>query len=127
MSSFQYHPDILAAFPNVRGGVILARGLRNGPTPDALRQAYHTEQQAILARIGDTPLSEIESLSAWRGAFRAFGVEPTQYRSAAEAQHAGGQVDAQAAVDDLLRLLRDYAGGVFTSGVLGQERPAISE
>jgi DNA/RNA-binding domain of Phe-tRNA-synthetase-like protein len=30
-------------------------------------------------------LSEIESLAAWRGAFRAFGVEPTQYRSAAEA------------------------------------------
>lgn len=84
MPTFQYHPDILAAFPNVSGGVILARGLRNGATPDALRAAYFAEQQTVLARIGDKPLSEIESLSAWRGAFRAFGVEPTQYRSAAE-------------------------------------------
>jgi DNA/RNA-binding domain of Phe-tRNA-synthetase-like protein len=84
MPTFQYHPDILARFPHICGGVILARGLRNGPTPDGLREAYLTEQQAVLARIGSTPLSEIESLSAWRGAFRAFGVEPTQYRSAAE-------------------------------------------
>ncbi len=84
MPTFQYHPDILTSFPNVCGGVILASGLRNGQTPDALRDAYLVEQQAALARIGSTPLSEIESLSAWRGAFRAFGVEPTQYRSAAE-------------------------------------------
>jgi DNA/RNA-binding domain of Phe-tRNA-synthetase-like protein len=38
-----------------------------------------------LHRIGPTPLSQIDALAAWRGAFRGFGVEPTQYRSAAEA------------------------------------------
>ena len=37
------------------------------------------------ARIGDTPLSELPSLSAWRRAISAFGVSPTKYRSAAEA------------------------------------------
>ena len=37
------------------------------------------------ARIGDTPLSEIPTLAAWRRAFRGFGVDPTAYRSAAEA------------------------------------------
>ena len=47
---------------------------------DAFRQA----QQDAIARIGTTPLSEIPSLAAWRRAFRAFGVDPTQYRSAAE-------------------------------------------
>jgi DNA/RNA-binding domain of Phe-tRNA-synthetase-like protein len=50
-----------------------------------LEAAYRAEQQAVIARIGSRPLSEIESLAAWRSAFRAFGVEPTQYRSAAEA------------------------------------------
>src|SRR5262249_3138072 len=34
--------------------------------------------------IGSTPLSEIPSLAAWRGVFRSFKVDPTQYRSAAE-------------------------------------------
>jgi DNA/RNA-binding domain of Phe-tRNA-synthetase-like protein len=235
MPTFQYHPDILASFPNICGGVILASGLRNGPTPDALRDAYLAEQQAVSARVGSTPLSEIESLSAWRGAFRAFGVEPTQYRSAAEsllrrltkkgdipgintlvdignlvsiryalpvavfdiqalqgavtvhfadgserftplgepavehpepgevvfsddnklviarrwcwrqsdesaaresttdaiitaeAHHARGRQDVEAALHDLLALLGQYAGGEYISGLLGQERAAISQ
>ena len=40
---------------------------------------------ATRTRIGETPLSELPTLSAWRKAFRGFGVDPTQYRSAAEA------------------------------------------
>ncbi|HLV97579.1 MAG TPA: phenylalanine--tRNA ligase beta subunit-related protein [Ktedonobacterales bacterium] len=85
MTTFCYHPDIVARYPNVIGGVILAEGMTNGPTPDALREAFFAEQQAVLRRIGDTPLSQIPSLSAWRGVFRGFGLDPTQYRSAAEA------------------------------------------
>ncbi|HEY7851140.1 MAG TPA: phenylalanine--tRNA ligase beta subunit-related protein, partial [Ktedonobacterales bacterium] len=38
-----------------------------------------------LARIGATPLSQLPSLTAWRSAFRRFGVDPTQCRCAAEA------------------------------------------
>jgi DNA/RNA-binding domain of Phe-tRNA-synthetase-like protein len=85
VTTFQYHPAILAAYPNLVGGVILGSGLHNGPSPDTLSAAYQAEQQAVIARIGSTPLSEIPSLAAWRGVFRAFGVDPTQYRSAAEA------------------------------------------
>jgi DNA/RNA-binding domain of Phe-tRNA-synthetase-like protein len=85
MTVFRYAPEILERYPNVVGGVILASGLRNGPSPEALRAAYQEEQAATLARIGDTPLSQIPSLAAWRSAFRGFGVDPTQYRSAAEA------------------------------------------
>ena len=85
MVTFRYDPAIVARYPHLVGGVILARGLANGPTPAALRDAYIAEQHAVLERIGTTPLSEIPSLAAWRSAFRAFGVDPTQYRSAAEA------------------------------------------
>jgi DNA/RNA-binding domain of Phe-tRNA-synthetase-like protein len=85
MHAFQYHPDLVARYPNVVGGVILAQGLTNGPSPDSLQAALLAEQQAVLRRIGNTPLSQIESLAAWRSTMRAFGVEPTQYRSAAEA------------------------------------------
>ncbi len=38
-----------------------------------------------ITRIGGTPLSQIESLAAWRSVFRSFGVDPTQIRSAGEA------------------------------------------
>ena len=85
MPTFQYHADIIARFPDVTGGVILAEDLTNGPTPDDLSQAYLAEQRATLARIGETPLSRIATLAAWRSTFRAFGVNPTKYRSAAEA------------------------------------------
>ncbi len=82
---FRYDPALLARFPAIRGGVIAARHLRNGPIPPALAAAFATEQRAALARLGNTPLSDVPSLAAWRRAFSAFGVKPTQYRSAAEA------------------------------------------
>jgi DNA/RNA-binding domain of Phe-tRNA-synthetase-like protein len=85
MAELCYHPDLLLRYPNLCGGVILANGMHNQPTPPELLSHFQTEQQLVLRRIGDTPLSEIPSLSAWRGAFRGFGVEPTKYRSAAEA------------------------------------------
>ena len=85
MTVFQYDTRILSRYPTVVGGVILARGMSNGPTPKDLQAAYIDEQQVTLQRIGATPLSQIPSLAAWRAVFRSFGVDPTQYRSAAEA------------------------------------------
>jgi DNA/RNA-binding domain of Phe-tRNA-synthetase-like protein len=85
LTIFCYDPALLDRYPTIRGGVILASPLDNGPTPPGLVEAFRAEQSAVLARIGDTPLSEIPSLAAWRRAFSAFGVQPTQYRNAAEA------------------------------------------
>jgi DNA/RNA-binding domain of Phe-tRNA-synthetase-like protein len=85
MVTFRYAPVILARYPSVVGGVLLASGLTNGPSPDALRAEYVAEQEAVRERIGATPLSQIPSLAAWRSVFRGFGLDPTQYRGAAEA------------------------------------------
>ncbi|HEX9038280.1 MAG TPA: phenylalanine--tRNA ligase beta subunit-related protein [Ktedonobacterales bacterium] len=85
MAMFRYSPELTARYPNVVGGVIFARDLRNWPASDGLRAAAAAEQAATLRRIGETPLSALPSLAAWRSAFRAFDVDPTQYRCAAEA------------------------------------------
>ncbi|SRR6266487_4652589 len=85
MGKFRYHEDILARYPDVVGGVILAQDMTNGPAPESLLTSYHAEQEAVKKRIGTTPLSQIEALVAWRSAFRKFGVDPTQIRSSAEA------------------------------------------
>jgi DNA/RNA-binding domain of Phe-tRNA-synthetase-like protein len=82
---FRYEPAILERYPSIVGGTLHVTGASNGPTPAALADAYTQEQRATIARVGDTPLSELPSIAAWRRAFRAFGVDPTQYRSAAEA------------------------------------------
>lgn len=85
MARFRYEPEILERFPGIVGGVIHATGVTNGPTPSGLAAASSAEQAAVRAKIGDTPLSELPALAAWRRVFRGFGVDPTQYRSAAEA------------------------------------------
>jgi DNA/RNA-binding domain of Phe-tRNA-synthetase-like protein len=85
MTYFRYTPEIVARFPNIVGGVLFASGLHNAPSSPDLLAYYQAEQAQVIARIGDTPLSELPSLAAWRSAFRAFGVDPTQYRSATEA------------------------------------------
>jgi DNA/RNA-binding domain of Phe-tRNA-synthetase-like protein len=81
---FRYDAQVAERFPTVVGGIVHARGVRNGPAPPALTDAYLAQQAATLDRIGATPLAELPSLAAWRRAFSAFGVEPTRYRSAAE-------------------------------------------
>lgn len=82
---FTYDRAITARFPTIRGGIVHATGLANGPASPALLEEYVAEQQETIDRIGATPLAEIPSLAAWRRVFSGFGVKPTQYRSAAEA------------------------------------------
>ena len=85
MARFEYDHEILERFPRVVGGVIHADGVSNRPSPAGLTAAYHLEQASVRERIGTTPLSELPTIAAWRSVFRGFGVNPTKYRSAAEA------------------------------------------
>ncbi len=85
VSLFRYDAAILERYPGIVGGTIAAEGVTNGASGPALRAAFEAEQRDVLARLAGTPLSEVPALAAWRRAFRAFGVDPTQYRSAAEA------------------------------------------
>jgi DNA/RNA-binding domain of Phe-tRNA-synthetase-like protein len=82
---FQYHPEIMERYPTLAAGIIVGDGVTNGQTPPELLALYQEEQRKVLERIGDMPLSQIESLAAWRSVFRSFGVDPTQIRSACEA------------------------------------------
>ncbi len=85
MARFGYDHEILERFPTVVGGVIHADGVTNRPAPAELTAAFQAEQASVRVRVGETPLSELPTLAAWRVAFRSFGVNPTKYRSAAEA------------------------------------------
>jgi DNA/RNA-binding domain of Phe-tRNA-synthetase-like protein len=85
MAVFQYHSDILTRFPLITGGILIVKGLKNRSSSSSVLDLYKAEQEKILTQIGNTPLSELPTLAGWRTAFRAFGVDPTGYRSAAEA------------------------------------------
>lgn len=85
MGGFGYDKAIIERFPAAVGGVIHATDLINGPSDVSLREVFRRDQEQVKDEIGDEPLSEIPSLAAWRRTFTAFGVKPTQYRSAPEA------------------------------------------
>ena len=109
MACFRYEPTILERFPGLVGGVIHATGVRDGPTPMSLANEFAATQAEIRTRIGTTPLSELPAIAAWRRVFRAFGVDPTQYRSAAEGLlrrlTKQGEVPSISALVDLANLL----------------------
>ncbi len=82
---FGYSEPLLQRFPTVVGGVVHARGVANDRPRPELEAAFREEQVRVLEQIGDRSLAELPSIAAWRRAFSGFGVEPTRYRSAAEA------------------------------------------
>jgi DNA/RNA-binding domain of Phe-tRNA-synthetase-like protein len=101
---FAYDPAVTERFPAIRAGVVGAVDLVNGPSPAELVDQYRAEQAAALKRLEETPISEMPSIRAWRRAFSAFGVKPTQHRVAAEAllrrlQKAGGIPSINTLVD----------------------------
>lgn len=85
MTVFRYDAQLLERFPQTRGAIIHARGLQGGASNAELGALYAQEQAATLTRIGAQPLSSLPSIAAWRRCFSAFGLRPTQYRSAVEA------------------------------------------
>ena len=139
MACFRYEPTILERFPGLVGGVIHATGVRDGPTPMSLANEFAATQAEIRTRIGTTPLSELPAIAAWRRVFRAFGVDPTQYRSAAEGLlrrlTKQGEVPSISALVDLANLVsiryalpiavfdrRMISGGTVVRFASGDER-----
>jgi DNA/RNA-binding domain of Phe-tRNA-synthetase-like protein len=135
---FKYDEAVLERFPSIVGGILEARGVTNGPAPPELRAEFAEEQRETLDRIGDAGLGTLPSLAAWRRAFTAFGVEPTRYRSAAEALlrrlTKQGEVPSLGLLVDLGNLvsiryglpvavvdLRAVAGGITVRFAAGEE------
>ncbi len=84
MALFGYDAKIFETFPDLVAGVVIARNIQNQPN-DAFTLQYQTEQKAIGTLLADRAPADIPQFVAWRTAFRKFGVDPTQYRSACEA------------------------------------------
>jgi DNA/RNA-binding domain of Phe-tRNA-synthetase-like protein len=132
VTGFRYDPDILARHPQVVGGVLHAVGLRNPPASLDLAAAFVAEQQAVCHRLGDAPLSEVPSLATCRRVFRGFGVDPTQYRSAAEALLRRlikqGSLPSISTLVDLATLISRYAQAAsLRQSVLDAAHPAFDD
>src|SRR5689334_14595240 len=76
---FRHDDALWRDFPALVPGVLYAEGI----TADAEPKAGQYEERAR-TRLAASPESEFPEIQAWRRAFAAMGLKPTQYRCAAE-------------------------------------------
>ncbi len=76
---FQHAPAVWHDFPALVPGVLYAEGITADVTVDTGR--FETLAKD---RLAERPESEFGEIQAWRRAFAAMGLKPTQYRCAAE-------------------------------------------
>ena len=77
-------PEVAGAWPEYRAVVVVAEGVRNGPSDAAserlVANAEDAARQLGLERAADDP-----RIAAWRRTFSEFGSKPSRYPSSAEA------------------------------------------
>ena len=76
---FQHAAALWQDFPALVPGVLYAEGITAGAAPGTGR--YET---IATKRLASSPESEFPEIQAWRRAFAAMGLKPTQYRCASE-------------------------------------------
>src|SRR3954451_8906661 len=70
--------EVAAKWPAYRAAVVIAEGVRSGPSDDASERLLTAAEQAVresgLERAADDP-----RIAAWRAVFSEFGSKPSRY------------------------------------------------
>lgn len=83
--TYSIAPEVFAAFPGYRRGVVVARGVRNGGSPAGLVAMLRSEEAGARQRLGLETLTAEPRLASWREAFRRLGYKPGDFRPSIEA------------------------------------------
>jgi DNA/RNA-binding domain of Phe-tRNA-synthetase-like protein len=75
--------EIASAWPGYRAVVLIAEGVRSGPS-DALSEAIVTAAEAQARACGLERAADDRRIAAWRAVFSQFGSKPSRYPSSAE-------------------------------------------
>lgn len=70
--------------PDYHALLIVAEGLRGGPTDVASDAALADAEERAQPLLMERPLDEVPQILEWRDAYRSFGVKPRQARSSVE-------------------------------------------
>lgn len=77
--------DIAKSYPDLRIGVLVARGIDNRGSSDALESLKTEKTSALRNTISLDALRRHETITAWREIFQSFGANPKKYQPTAEA------------------------------------------
>jgi DNA/RNA-binding domain of Phe-tRNA-synthetase-like protein len=77
--------EVFQRFPGYVRGVVIAHGVVNCPSPDAVVEMLREAEASVRARLSLERLADEPRIKAWREAYRAFGARPSEFRSSIEA------------------------------------------
>jgi DNA/RNA-binding domain of Phe-tRNA-synthetase-like protein len=77
--------EIFERFPDYCRGVVIAHGVRNGSSPPELLDRLRAAEGALSAQLGGENVATLPRIAAWREAYRALGVKPSEFRPSVEA------------------------------------------
>ena len=86
-SSFTYSiaPEIFEMFPGYVRGVVIARGVQNGPSSDELIALLRAAEKEARSKLDLEKIIEHPNMASWRDAYRKFGAKPGKFRPSMEA------------------------------------------
>jgi DNA/RNA-binding domain of Phe-tRNA-synthetase-like protein len=87
-SDFEYSIDerVFGKFPQYVRGVAVCTGVSNGPSPPELVAMLREQEGALRARFASVELLAADPrITCWKAAFKAFGMDPKDYRPSMEA------------------------------------------
>lgn len=77
--------DIFDKFPGYCRGVVIARGLTNGKSPEELVSALRAAENSLAERLSAETLTSHPQIESWREAYRSAGIKPSEFRPSVEA------------------------------------------
>lgn len=82
---YSVSPEIFRLFPGYVRGVVIADGVRNGPSPAELIESLRQAEASLRDRLSLDRIAEEPRIAAWREAYRKFGAKPSEFRCSVEA------------------------------------------
>ncbi len=83
--TYSISDKIFRRFPGYVRGVVVAQGVRNHPSPEALVQMLREVEESTRNNLKIEQVAETPRIKAWREAYRSFGAKPSEFRSSIEA------------------------------------------
>jgi DNA/RNA-binding domain of Phe-tRNA-synthetase-like protein len=78
-------PEVFARFPDYLRGVVVAHGVRNGPSAPELVALLREAEASVRDRLRAEEITAHPRIACWRAAFKAQGINPKDFRCSVEA------------------------------------------
>jgi DNA/RNA-binding domain of Phe-tRNA-synthetase-like protein len=84
-TTYSIAPEIFEMFPGYVRGVVIAQGVKNGPSPGELIALLRAAEEEVRSKLDLEKIIEHPNMASWREAYRRFGAKPGKFRPSMEA------------------------------------------